>query len=184
VVERLKGNATTDFGAPGAIPGKDGRPFGGSDLQRFQAILKACWLALDEAVQAATGKELRKGPRGGGRDLEKILQHVLGADQGYLSKLGGKLEKSQADDLRGEIIRTRQAILEGLSLAAVGGISAQGPRGGTRWSPRYFVRRSAWHVLDHAWEIEDRIYNKYLWKKDYKKYSPGLAWDHAGLAKN
>jgi hypothetical protein len=26
-----------------------------------------------------------------------------------------------------------------------------------RWSPRSFVRRSAWHALDHAWELEDRI---------------------------
>ncbi len=22
---------------------------------------------------------------------------------------------------------------------------------------RYFVRRTAWHVLDHLWEIEDRL---------------------------
>ena len=27
----------------------------------------------------------------------------------------------------------------------------------SRWGPRYFVRRSAWHALDHAWEIEDRL---------------------------
>jgi hypothetical protein len=24
------------------------------------------------------------------------------------------------------------------------------------WSPRFYVRRAAWHALDHAWEIEDR----------------------------
>lgn len=24
------------------------------------------------------------------------------------------------------------------------------------WPPRYAARRIAWHVLDHAWQIEDR----------------------------
>jgi hypothetical protein len=41
--------------------------------------------------------------------------------------------------------------------AAAGEVPAQGPRGGTRWPPRYFARRAAWHILDHVWEIEDRI---------------------------
>jgi hypothetical protein len=48
-------------------------------------------------------------------------------------------------------------ILDALASAARGEVPTQGPRGGTRWTPRYFVRRMAWHVLDHAWEIEDRI---------------------------
>jgi hypothetical protein len=48
-------------------------------------------------------------------------------------------------------------MLDGLTAAAQGKIPAQGPRGGKRWSPRYFVRRVAWHVLDHAWELEDRL---------------------------
>ncbi len=25
------------------------------------------------------------------------------------------------------------------------------------WTARSFVRRVAWHTLDHTWEIEDRI---------------------------
>ena len=49
------------------------------------------------------------------------------------------------------------AMLEGLISAASGEIPARGPRGGLRWTPRYFVRRVAWHVLDHTWEIEDRV---------------------------
>jgi hypothetical protein len=47
-------------------------------------------------------------------------------------------------------------VLEGLEHAVTDGIPARGPRGGKRWSAPYFVRRAAWHVLDHAWEIEDR----------------------------
>jgi hypothetical protein len=53
--------------------------------------------------------------------------------------------------------QVRQAVLDGLAAAAEGQIPAVGPRGNARWTPRYFVRRVAWHVLDHAWEIEDRM---------------------------
>jgi hypothetical protein len=51
----------------------------------------------------------------------------------------------------------RQAVLGALRAAARGEFPLLGPRGGRRWTPRYFVRRDAWHVLDHVWEIEDRI---------------------------
>ena len=103
------------------------------------------------------GKELRKGPRGGGRDVEGITRHVLNADAGYLSRLAWKLEPSEGADLSEELDRTRQAVLDALAASAHGDVSERGPRGGARWTPRYFVRRVAWHVLDHAWEIEDRI---------------------------
>ena len=79
VIERLEGNTTTDFGAPGVAPSSDADPVDEVELRRFQALLKACWRAFDAAARAAIGKELRKGPRGGGRDLEGIVQHVLAA---------------------------------------------------------------------------------------------------------
>ncbi len=157
VVERLKGNATTDFGTPGIAPSSDKRPVDDAELRRMQAILKACWRTFDKAVSAAQGKELRKGPRGGGRDLDKIVEHVLGADEGYLSALGWKFKPDRSKDLQKQLVSVRRAVLEGLAAAARGETPKRGPRGGARWTPRYFVRRSAWHVLDHAWEIEDRM---------------------------
>ena len=157
VIERLKGNATTDFGAPAVGPSSDARPVDDAELRRFQALLNACWRAFDVAAKAATGKELRKGPRGGGRDLEGIVQHVLGADAGYLARLAWQLKQSEKEDPGEALARTRQAILNALASTARGEVPARGPRGGVRWTPRYFVRRVAWHVLDHAWEIEDRI---------------------------
>jgi hypothetical protein len=48
-------------------------------------------------------------------------------------------------------------MLDALEASARGEIPARGPRGGRRWSPRYFVRRATWHILDHVWEIEDRM---------------------------
>lgn len=153
VIERLDGDATTNFGAPGKFPSSDTRPVDEAELRRLQELLQACWQAFDAAASAATGKELRKGPRGGGRNLEGVIQHVLGAEAGYLNSLGGKLEKGEEVDLG----RSRQAILDTLTAAARGEVPTLGPRGGVRWTPRYFVRRMAWHVLDHAWELEDRI---------------------------
>ena len=157
VTERLEGNATTDFGAPDLAPSSDIEPVSSAELQRLQRILKACWRTFDANVRIATGKALRTGPRGGGRELEGIIQHILGSDGGYLAQLGWKLERADVGDLDKQLDQTRQAILKGVASAARGEIPARGPRGGIRWSPRYFVRRVAWHVLDHAWEIEDRL---------------------------
>jgi hypothetical protein len=88
--------------------------------------------------------------------LEGVIQHVLGAEAGYLGALGWKLKKSTETDPAETLAQTRQAILEGLEASVRGDIPARGPRGGLRWPPRYFVRRAAWHILDHVWEIEDR----------------------------
>ena len=155
VVERLKGNSTTDFGAPDLIPTSDTQPLDEPELQRLQSILKACWLAFDSTVDMNKGKALRIGPRGGGRTLDGIVQHVLEAEAGYLSKLGGKVPPSENSPRSPEPIR--RAILETLVASARGEIAPYGPRGGKRWPPRFFVRREAWHVLDHIWEIEDRL---------------------------
>jgi hypothetical protein len=156
IVERLEGSATTDFGAPDKAPAADAGPLNENDLQRFQTILTACWQALDEAAHAATGKDLRKGPRGGGRELEAIIRHVLEAERSYLSALGGKYKKNRGDSLNQELAGLRQAVLETLAAAQRGDLPTEGPRGGSRWQPRYFIRRAAWHVVDHIWEIEDR----------------------------
>jgi hypothetical protein len=157
VVERLEGTPTTDFGAPDIAPSADSLPLDAADLRRFSALLKACWQEFDAAVSAAAGRELRKGPRGGGRELEKIVEHVLGSDAAYLRSLGWKPRTSKDASPSEALAETRQSILEGLEAAAGGQLPERGPRGGALWSPRYFVRRSAWHVLDHAWEIEDRV---------------------------
>lgn len=155
--EVLEGDSTTDFGSPGAWPTFDSRPLDQRDANRFRQVLRACWETFDRAVAQATGHELRKGPRGGGRDLEAIVDHVAGAELAYLGRVGGKpaLEQGLPEDERMAAIRA--AVDEALEAGVRGEIPEQGPRGGIRWSARYFVRRVAWHILDHAWEIEDRV---------------------------
>ncbi len=156
VIENVVGDATTDFGAPGIVAEADKEPLDQGELERNKTVLKACWEAFDRAIREASGKELRKGPRGGGRDLDKIVEHVIGADQAYLRRLAWKPPKTKPGDPEEGLKQTRAAILSALENTAQGNLPPQGPRGGKLWPPRYFVRRSAWHTLDHAWEIEDR----------------------------
>lgn len=150
VSERLEGNATTDFGAPAIPPSSDANPVNAEDLRRLQKILKACWRTFDATGKTATGKSLQTGPRGGGRQLQGIIQHVLESNAGYLNAVGWKLQKNEGSDSEDPFEPSQQATLSALIASARGEIPATGPRGGVRWSPRYFVRRAAWHILDHA----------------------------------
>lgn len=157
VVERLAGNATTDFGAPGASLADDARPISPLELQHMQMVLEACWKTVDLAVEAAAGRPLRKGPRGGGRDLAKLVEHIYDVDAAYLVSLGGKPGSNDRGDIGRALTLVREDIRNTLNAAVQGKVAERGPRGGLRWKPRYFVRRLAWHELDHAWEIEDRV---------------------------
>ena len=157
VVERLKGGPATDFGVPDLAPDADMRPLDEAGLVRLQGIIEACWRALDKAARAAEGKELRKGPRGGGREVEDILRHVMESEGGHLSRLVLKVSPIKDESPAEYQARVRPLVLNRLADAAHGEVPAQGPRGGKVWSGRYFARRVGWHILDHAWEIEDRL---------------------------
>ncbi|MEO8452032.1 MAG: hypothetical protein ABI647_19740 [Gemmatimonadota bacterium] len=146
VAERLPGTAATDFGVLSVVATVDrDRSCNPAELKRFEKILGAGWNAFDRAVKAARGKTLTTGPRGGGRSVEAIVAHVIGADSGYLTAVGWKAGKVTSP--RGPLAATRGAILLALEASATGRIPAHGPRGGVRWTARYFVRRVAWHTI-------------------------------------
>ncbi len=159
VIERVQGSTGADFGVPAIVPMCDAEPVTAKDLPRLQALLRAYWQAFDDVVLRAKGKTLRTGPRGGGRDLHKMVEHVLGAEAGYLSSVAWKPPKLEAGDVIAQQPAIRQAVLDALESAVKKGLPAHGPRGGKIWPARYFVRRVGWHALDHAWEIEDRLIN-------------------------
>lgn len=150
VIKHLKGNAGTDFGVPSLGLPSDKEPVTAAELTRMTLILEACWSAFDRAAESAKGLELRKGPRGGGRDLQKMTAHVIEADQAYMAQLGARPPKAASTfDLREAMVEALRARVRGLPFAE--------PRNTKNpWTPRYFARRVGWHVLDHAWEIEDR----------------------------
>ncbi len=157
IVQRVKGDATTDFGTPGRIPSSDFDPVDEAELTRLQSLLKGCWRTFDEVIETAKGRALKFGPRGGGRDRQKMIEHVIGGQQAYLSRLGVKLKLTEGAPWERQMAECREAVLKGVISAARGELTARGPRGALHWPLRYFVRRSAWHVLDHSWELEDRL---------------------------
>ena len=157
VLERHQGNATTDFGAHDIILDCDSELVNQVDFQRWLDILQASWDAFDQAAIRAKGKTLRKGPRGGGRDLEKIKLHVLQADQAYLRRIAWRVRKMEERSILDQMDAARSMIRQALQSAVEKGLPEKGPRGGVIWPLRFFIRRVIWHVLDHAWEIEDRL---------------------------
>jgi hypothetical protein len=156
VVERVKGDAGTDFGAPSIAAKAEAGRVDAKELRRLRSILEATWNAFDAAANAARGKKLRTGPRGGGRSLQKIVAHVLSSDASYLRRIAGHPPKVEERDPWATAEDLRTAIAEALERGVRDGVPERGPRGGKMMTIRYFVRRSAWHVLDHSWEIEDR----------------------------
>ena len=149
VVERISGGSGTDFGVPSRPTRLDSRPTDADEAARLAALVEAAWANFDRTARAAP-RELRKGPRGGGRDTLNVFAHVMDADRAYANEIGVKVREFAPDD--GAAIRAmRQAVLEVLRAARDGE-----PLADRRWPARYAAHRIAWHALDHAWEIEDR----------------------------
>jgi len=146
IAERLPGDASTAFGVPAIIAAADRAPTDAAEAARLAALVEAAWAALDR-IAATAPENLRKGPRGGGRDRSKIVRHVTDAEAAYAAVMG---RKHTAED-PAALAAMRADLLEILRQPSDGS-----PIAGRRWPPRYAARRIAWHVLDHAWEIEDR----------------------------
>jgi len=145
--ERLDSGFGADFGAPMEIPRSDAAPAGAEEARRMASLVSAAWQVFDRA--AAVPAELRKGPRGGGRDLDKIIEHVAGADFSFARKLGVRHRSAPGDRAAVEAMRAGV-------LAVLASPSDGAPLAAKGWPARYGARRVAWHALDHAWEIEDR----------------------------
>ncbi|WP_433209543.1 hypothetical protein ACQP00_45355 [Dactylosporangium sp. CS-047395] len=139
VAERVPGSATTEFGAPDGHPEADRAPVTAAVAARHTKLLLAAWEAFD-AYAATAPEELRKGPRGGGRDRDKMIGHVADSEEAYARKIGIKKPPN-----------VREAVIEVLGRPSDGG-----PLTDNGWTARYAARRFVWHVLDHLWEMEDR----------------------------
>ena len=150
IVKRVRGDATTEFGAPSRLgPGDEDEPTA-TRRRNYLRLLEACWTDLD-AVVARSPATLRKGPRGGGRDRDQMLTHVLESEAAYARRFDLKTRTPSLD--KRAIASHRDALLQALRTAGTATRSADGHK---RWPFAYAVRRVAWHALDHAWEMEDR----------------------------
>jgi hypothetical protein len=149
IVEHVEGGGGTDFGVPSSIPGLDRRPVTATEAKRLARIVEVAWTVLDR-VAASAPAELRKGPRGGGRDRDKMIGHVIESDWYYAREIGLKAKQPGPTD-RPTIEGLRAAVLEVLRQPSDGS-----PLADRKWPQRYAAHRIAWHALDHAWEMEDR----------------------------
>jgi hypothetical protein len=148
VVDEVQGDAATEFGVPGSVTATDRTPLDAVEAERRAAIVEAAWATFDRLAKRAPA-ELRKGPRGGGRDTAKIVEHVVGSDHGYTRELGVKVPAPDPTKPK-EVAALRAAVLDVLRRPSDGSPITK------RWTTRYAAQRIAWHALDHAWEIEDR----------------------------
>src|SRR6266487_5790670 len=149
VVERLLGDGNTAWGVPSVLASAENRPIDATTAQRNVVLLRASWDMLEEVV-AASPAELRKGPRGGGRDRDEIQRHVIEAERVYARKIGVRHKPFEMND-KSALEAMREEMAAVLSKPSNGELLVSGG-----WNASYAVRRIAWHVVDHIWEIEDR----------------------------
>ncbi len=154
VVERVEGTGMTDFyGVSARSAEPEYEQMSDDECERKLALLQASWTYCDD-VAARVSPELRKGPRGGGRDRDRIVRHANGAEiEEFARKVGlitapevWQHPEQHADDIRSH----REAFC-----AAIRDHNARGAMART-WTVQYVLRHSAYHMLDHAWEMEDR----------------------------
>jgi hypothetical protein len=149
VVERYVGTGSTDFwGISFAFSENDRQEMSEVELEREISLLQGCWAFFDE-VRARVSAELRKGPRGGGWDRDQLVWHTVANEMDWGTGLGlPKRPDAMPDE---EALRThRDAYVN-----AIRAYHAQGKTAG-KWPLRYLIRHSAFHTMDHAWQMEDK----------------------------
>jgi hypothetical protein len=149
VVEQYPGTGSTDFwGISYAFSSIDQQAMPGEALERELTLMRACWVFFDD-VRARVSAEMQRGPRGGGRDRERIVRHVLGVEHDW-SKGVGVLEPVEALFTDEGLRAYREAYC-----SAIRAFHSQGKMA-RKWPLRYLIRHTAFHTLDHAWEMEDK----------------------------
>ena len=150
VVERVPGSSSTDFWGIAHVPSQiEGDVLPAADLERRLNLLQACWAYFDD-LAARASPELRPGSRSGGRSRDQIIRHVYGSEPEQLSRKV-EVRTPLADVLTPDGLAThRQAYLD-----AIRAYNAESKPART-WPIQFLIRRTAHHVMDHAWEIEDR----------------------------
>ena len=150
VVERLKGSGMTDFyGLSYKSAGPEHEPMSEAVCERKLALLRATWTYFDD-VASRVSAELRKGPRGGGRDRDKIVHHTNGTEIQEFAPKVGLIEAPDAWRRPRDLRAHREAFA-----AAIRDYNARGAPART-WTVQFVIRHAAYHMLDHAWEMEDR----------------------------
>src|SRR3954447_1625092 len=152
VVEDRVGTGSTDFWGISFSPSATEQgPMGEAELERALTLLRACWEFFDR-VAAHVSPEMRKGPRGGGRDRDQIIRHTIRTEsEDFAKQVGLRIPEGAAlspDGLR----QHRENYVAAIRAYNAGEV----PRRMRTWPLPFLIRHSAFHMLDHAWEMEDK----------------------------
>lgn len=152
VVERYPGTGSTDFwGVSFAFSSIDKQDMSDDELERELMLMQACWVFFD-GVRQRVSAEMQKGPRGGGRDRDHIVRHTFAAEQGWAKMIG--ILTPDGAMLTDEGLKAHRAAY----CQAIRDYHSQGKLAGkmAKWPLRFLIRHTAYHTLDHAWEMEDK----------------------------
>jgi len=152
IVEDRVGTGSTDFWGISFSPSStEHGPMTEAEFDRGITLLRAAWAYFD-AVAARVSPEMRKGPRGGGRDRDRIISHVIRQEsESFATGVGLRIPEEAAltpDGLR----QYRKDYVEAMRAYNAGEIE----RRMKSWTLPFLIRHSAFHTLDHAWEMEDK----------------------------
>ena len=150
VVERVPGSSSTDFWGIAHVPSQiEAEVLSPAELERRLDLLRAGWAYFDD-VAARVSSELRPGSRSAGRSREQIIRHVYASEPEQLSrKVEVRTERDVVLTPKG-LETHRQEYLD-----AIRAYNADVKPART-WPIQFLVRRTGHHVMDHAWEMEDR----------------------------
>ncbi|MCY7419638.1 MAG: hypothetical protein LH650_14330 [Chloroflexi bacterium] len=150
VIERVPGSSSTDFWGIAHVPSViEAEALPPAALQRRLDLLRACWETFDDVADRVSA-ELRPAGRTAGRSREQIIRHVYGSEPGQFSrKVEVRTPLETVLTLDGLALH-REAYLDALRAYNADGRPAR------TWPIQFLIRRTAQHVMDHAWELEDR----------------------------
>lgn len=155
VVIEYEGVSSTDFwGISFAHSELDHEPIGTEELARQLDLLQACWAELDD-IATRVSPDLKKGPRGGGRDRDHIVRHVLASEIDWVKRLDIRPDVHDIVPQDARSLFHQQIVDEIRDLHAQGHEKSRA-KGGPYWTHRFLIRHLAYHVMDHAWEMEDK----------------------------
>ena len=151
VVERVTGSGSADYWGIAHVPSEIERTgLSPDELERRLELLRACWSYFDEIAERVSA-DLRPGPRGGGWTRDEIIRHVhVNEPEQFTRKVEVRTPRDVVLSADGRAAH-REATLDGIRA-----YNAEGRMAGRSWPIPFLIRRIAHHVMDHAWEMEDR----------------------------
>lgn len=153
----------TDIDVAGTYPGVGSTDFWGisfgfsdfdhaemsdAEFERELSLMQAGWAFFDE-VRSRVSAELAKGPRGSDKTRDQVVRHTIYAEFDMAKKVGVPAPEPFPPSEE-QLQAYREDYVSRIRLFHAEGKSAR------KWPLRYLIRHTAYHTINHAWEMEDK----------------------------